>query len=95
MGEASLCSMSQVGSHSADIEMWLDCGERGRVELTRISPKSVVAQTPPRNIAPQVAELVISIDGKRLRSRVHLRSGFRNGRRAALITPVSDDIAPS
>src|SRR5437879_4561592 len=37
-------SMSQLVSHSADVQMWLDCGEHGRVDLNRITPKSVVAK---------------------------------------------------
>ena len=74
--------------------MWLDCGTYGRVDLARISPTLAVAEKPPRDIPPGVVDLIVIVDGDRLQNRVHLRSGFRNGRRAALITPVSDDAAP-
>jgi hypothetical protein len=85
--------MSQLGSHSADIEMWLDCGPYGRVVLSRITPKSVVAKAPPRDVPPCLADLIVVVDGHRMQNRVNVTSGFSKGRLAALIQLVGD-VAP-
>jgi hypothetical protein len=79
-------------SHSADVQMWLDCGEHGRLALTRVTPKSVVAEAP-RDIPPCRAELIVAVDGRFLRNTVNLASGFSRGRSVALVLPV-DDVAP-
>ena len=62
-------------SHSADVKAWLDCGEHGRVMLSRVRPRSVVAKEP-CTIPPCFAELVVTVDGHPVRSRVNLTSGF-------------------
>ena len=69
--------------------MWLDCGPYGRVDLSRISPKSVVAKTA-REIPPCFADLIVVVDGERMRKRVNVASGFSKGRLAALIHLVTD-----
>jgi hypothetical protein len=79
-------------SHSADVKMWLDCGEHGRIELSRITPNSVVARHP-RNVPPCHADLVVMVDGDTMRSRVHVAYGFSKARRSALAFPV-DHVAP-
>jgi hypothetical protein len=84
--------MSQLAAHSAEVEMWLECGAHGRVNLCRITPKSVVARES-REIPPCFADLVVSVDGRIHRTPVNLSSGFRKGRLAALIQPVTD-VAP-
>jgi hypothetical protein len=86
-------SQASFNSHSAEVEMWLECGSFGRVMLSRITPKSVVAKTP-RDIPAGVADLVVTVDGKRLSSRVMLPSGFSKDCHLALIRPVSDAAAP-
>jgi hypothetical protein len=85
--------MSQLFSHSAEVEMWLDCGEHGRVDLSRITPKSVVAKEA-RHVPPCIAELVVCVDGRCRRIRVNVSRGFANGRLATAIYPLSDDVAP-
>jgi hypothetical protein len=79
-------------SHSATVEMWLDCRQHGQVPLTRVTPKSVVAKQS-HDIPPCSAELVVVVDGRRMRSRVMLTNGFSNGRRVARVLTV-DDAAP-
>jgi hypothetical protein len=76
--------MSQFSSHSADVAMWLDCGHYGRMDLSRITPKSVVAKQP-RDIPPCYADLVVTVDGKRFLRRVHVASGFAKGRALARV----------
>jgi hypothetical protein len=78
-------------SHSAYVEAWLDCGEHGRVMLSRVTPKSVVAKAP-HEIPPCFADLIVTVDGHPIRNRVKLPSGF-TGRRVARAVSV-DDVAP-
>lgn len=79
-------------SHSADVRMWLDCGEHGCVTLNRITPKLVVSRTP-RDIPPCLADLVVTVDGRMSRSRVNLVSGFSAKWGAALVLP-ANNVAP-
>lgn len=85
-------SQSSYISHSADVEMWLDCGEHGCLFLSRVTPKSVVAKMP-RDIPPCLADLVVTVDGRFLRNRVNLPSGFSQARSIARVLPV-DNVAP-
>jgi hypothetical protein len=78
-------------SHSAEVEAWLDCGEHGRIALSRITPKSIVAKTP-CDVPPCLADLVVVVDGEVLRRRVSL-SGFAGGRRVTLLR-ATEDVAP-
>src|SRR5438105_4098188 len=71
--------MSELATHSADVEIWLECGEHGRVDLCRITPRSVVAKER-REIPPCYADLVVSVDGRIRRIPVNLSSGFSRGR---------------
>jgi hypothetical protein len=79
-------------SHSAEVEMWLECGEHGEVHLSRVTPKSVVAKIA-REIPPCIANLVVTVDGRRMCNRVKLTSGFSRGRRMARVLSF-DDVAP-
>lgn len=79
-------------SHSATVHMWLDCGEHGRMPLSRVTPKMVVAKEC-REIPACFAELVVTVDGRRLQKSVNLRDGFTKKRRAAVIVAI-DDAAP-
>jgi hypothetical protein len=83
--------MTQLSSHSADVQIWLDCGVHGRVDLSRESPRSVVAKAP-HEIPACVAELVVSVDGRCRRTLINLR-GFTKGRLAAVADSISD-VAP-
>jgi hypothetical protein len=79
-------------SHSATVEMWLDCGPYGVVELTRIGPRAVFARFP-REIPPCDAELVVTVDHSVDRRPVNLTNGFSRGRHAARAM-ARDDSAP-
>jgi hypothetical protein len=79
-------------SHSTDVKAWLDCGAYGVVDLSRVTPRSVVARAE-HQVPPCSAALVVSIDGREYRQPVQLVSGFRAGRRAARVLSV-DDVAP-
>ena len=71
--------------------MWLDCGEHGRVDLSRLTPKTVVARTK-QDIPPCFADLIVMVDGQRLQRRVNI-TGFSKGRRVARVFE-ADDSAP-
>jgi hypothetical protein len=83
--------MSHLAAHSADVKMWLECRDHGRVDLCRITPRSVVARER-RDIPPCDADLVISVDGRIRRTPVNLPTGFTKGRLVAFIAPAADDI---
>jgi len=72
--------------------MWLDCGPYGRLDLSRVTPKSVVAKGATRDIPACVADLVVMVDGKCFRTRVAMGS-FSKDRGVALIEP-ADEVAP-
>jgi len=80
--------MSELGAHSADVKMWLECGPHGHVPLNRITPKAVVAKAP-QTIPPCFANLVVVVDGERIERPVNLPSGFSGGS-AAMIRLVTD-----
>src|SRR5688572_30780095 len=63
-------------SHSADVQIWLEFAEREPMALSRVTPKSVVARVP-CDMPACMADLVVVIDGRKLRSRLHLSQGFR------------------
>jgi hypothetical protein len=78
--------------HSAEVRMWLDCGPHGRVDLSRVTPTSVVAREP-RDVPPGDADLVVVVDGEEMRTRVHIANGLSRTSRVALVLPV-DQVAP-
>jgi hypothetical protein len=75
--------------HSADVRMWLDCGEHGRIDLSRVTPSSVVAKVV-RDLPACEAYLVVVVDGEEMRTRV-ASYGFSNGK--ATVVAI-DDNAP-
>jgi hypothetical protein len=83
---------NRIPSHSAEVEMWLDCGIHGCVPLNRVSPSAVVAKSPVDVPAGDV-DLVVSVDGQVHRVRVHLANGFSRTNPTATILAV-DHVAP-
>lgn len=76
--------------HSADVRMWLDCGARGRINLSRITPTAVVARDE-QDVPPGDAVLVVAVDGEEMRTNVHVARSSRG--RVARVVPV-DPVAP-
>lgn len=85
-------SQSIFSTHSADVELRLDCGEHGMLELSSVTPESVFA-TATLTIPPCEADLIVIVDGQLTRTRVNLIAGYKAGERSATALPV-DDIAP-
>lgn len=71
--------------------MWLEC-PYGRVDLSRITPKAVVAKSP-QAFPPCFADLIVVVDGDRMQRRVNLTGGFGGGL-AAMIRIVTETAAP-
>jgi hypothetical protein len=67
--------------------MWLE-SPYGRVDLSRITPKAVVAKSP-QAMPPCFADLIVVVDGERTQKRVNLPSGFRGGL-AAMVRRVTE-----
>lgn len=76
--------------HSAEVRMWLDCGDRGQIHLSRITPTSVVTRDE-SDVPPGDADLVVVVDGDEMRRRVHVTGSSRG--RVALVLAV-DNVAP-
>jgi len=86
--------MNQIlGSHSAEIKMWLDCGSHGTIPLSRITPTMIVAKEP-RAVPAGEAEIVVTVDGRYIRTKVMLNGGFAKGRTTARIWRIRDEVAP-
>lgn len=78
-------------SYSAVVEMWLDCGEHGRVPLARITPKGVVAKEP-TSVPPCKAKLVVNVDGQTMATPVMLSKGFTPRSTLARVISLDDSI---
>lgn len=76
--------------HSADVRMWLDCGVRGCIQLTRITPTAVVTRDE-QPVPPGDAVLVVVVDGEEMRTNVHVPRPSRS--RIARVVAV-DPVAP-
>jgi hypothetical protein len=85
-------SINVLSPHSADVQMWLDCGEHGRAKLKRVTPTSVVLWQS-FDAPPCEADLIVFIDGVKHVVRVHLERGLARNRLVATIRPI-DDVAP-
>ena len=72
--------------------MWLDCGPYGRLDLSRVTPKSVVARGATRDIPACEAVLVVMVDGRCHRTKVTM-GNFSKDRGVAFINP-ADGVAP-
>ncbi|HWB53147.1 MAG TPA: hypothetical protein VG722_03110 [Tepidisphaeraceae bacterium] len=81
-----------IMTHSADVEMWLDCSPHGKSKLSRITPNSVVLWQS-FDAPPCEADLIVHIDGKMTTRRVRLTRGVSKNRNMAIVHPV-DDVAP-
>ena len=78
-------------NHSADVEMWLDCGEYGKSKLTRISPKSVVLSDS-FDAPPCEATLIVFVDGKRMEQQVWLGRGVLKSRNITFMYPLTNSV---
>jgi hypothetical protein len=74
-------------NHSANIDLWIDCGCHGKVQLSQASERFVIAATP-TVIPPCEARIILSIDGFLYERPVQLVDGFSaSSREAAVLSP--------
>ncbi|HEY7116928.1 MAG TPA: hypothetical protein VH475_10100 [Tepidisphaeraceae bacterium] len=78
--------------YSAEIDMWIDCGEYGQVPLEQAASTFVITALPV-SIPACIARIVLMIDGRRHERPVRLVSGLSPGVRKAMIS-AHDDVAP-
>jgi hypothetical protein len=83
---------SIVATHSAEVEMWLDCGQHGKAVLRKITPNSVILWDS-FDAPPCHADLIVRVDGKLMSRRVDVVSGLSKHAQIATVLPI-DDIAP-
>jgi hypothetical protein len=77
-------------SYSAEVDMWLDCGEHGTIPLAQVASTFVIAASPV-NLPACIARLILMIDGRQLERRVRLSAGM-SGREAQI--SAYDEAAP-
>src|SRR5579862_3557718 len=68
-----------ISTHSADVEMWLDCGPHGKSRLSRSTPNPVVLSQS-FDAPPCEADLIVYVDNKRMARRVKLIRGISKNR---------------
>jgi len=80
-----------IFTHSAEVDMLLDCGQYGQSQLSRITPKSVELREP-FDAPPCDGTLIVTVDGQTIRRQVRVSRISRN-RSVAIISPVAE-VAP-
>jgi|GEM_PF-4628590 len=85
-------SENHYSFHSSDVSMWLECERHERIYLSRITPQAVVVRTPV-DLAACHADLVVMVDGREMRCRVHIAEGLSKDRTDQLALGV-DTVAP-
>jgi hypothetical protein len=69
--------------------MWLDCGQFGKSQLSRITPNSVVLRQA-FDAPPGEAQLIVRVDGKKIVRTVNLSRGVSKKRNIAIVYPLDD-----
>jgi hypothetical protein len=83
---------SKKAGYSAEVAMWLECGDHGRVSLSQAAPTFVVAAQP-ISLPAGGARLVMIVDGQRFEHSVRLVDGMDEGTRKAMIS-LDDSVPP-
>jgi|HubBroStandDraft_5_1064220.scaffolds.fasta_scaffold1294572_1 hypothetical protein len=81
-----------IMTHSAEVEMWLDCGQYGKSRLSRIT-RNLVVMHESFYAPPGEADLIVRIDARTIVRRVKLIRGVSKNRNVATVFPM-DDVAP-
>lgn len=84
--------VSKKVGHSAEVAMWLECGDHGRVSLSQAAPTFVVAAKPV-SLPAGGARLVMIVDGQRFEHAVQLVDGMSEATRKAMIC-LGDSVPP-
>jgi hypothetical protein len=84
-------STTKIG-HSAEVAIWLECGDRGKVSLSQAAPTFVIAAKPV-SLPACDARLVMVVDGNRFEHAVQLIDGMTENDRKARIS-LGDSVPP-
>lgn len=81
-------------SHSADVDLWIDCGEFGASPLRQVTPRMIVLERS-FDAPPCDARLIVSIDGLQTVHRVRVVRGISRHRNAARFVRIDENgVAP-
>jgi hypothetical protein len=80
-------------NYSAEVDMWMECGEHGNVPLAQAASTFVISAIPATVPAACIALIVLMIDGKRLERPVRLVSSLSPESPKAMVSS-HDSIAP-
>ena len=78
--------------HSAHVDLWMDCGEHGKVQLSQAADTFVIA-TNAVSIPPCDARIVITVDGYQFVRPVQLVNGMAAPAREAMLLS-QDSVSP-
>lgn len=81
-----------LNSHSAEVDIYIDCGEFGRIPLSQASSTFVIAESAVK-VPPCDAEIVIIIDGRQYERKVKLIHGMDPRSREAMVLS-RDSVSP-
>lgn len=79
-------------NHSAEIDMWLDCGALGRISLSHVSSTFVVAAEA-ANIPACDARIILTVDGQQFVRPIKLVQGLSQSCRESMILS-RDGVSP-
>jgi hypothetical protein len=79
-------------NYSADVKIWMDCGEHGKVPLAHASSTFVIAATP-SSVPACSAKIILVVDGERIERPVRLPNGMSADAKEAAISS-QDAVAP-
>jgi hypothetical protein len=74
--------------YSADVDLWLDCGHHGKVQLTHASATFVIAAVAVC-LPACLATIILTVDGQKYERPVKLVGGMSPNSREAMV--LSDD----
>ena len=79
-------------NYSADLKIWMDCGDHGTVPLAHAASTFVIAAAP-ANVPACSAKIVLVVDGDRIERPVRLVGGMSPETREAMVSS-EDAFAP-
>ena len=73
-------------NHSADVDLWMDCGPYGAIPLSQASYGFVIAATA-RDLPACIARIILTVDGRKYERTVRLVNGLASASRQAAVLP--------
>jgi hypothetical protein len=85
-------SKNDVSNYSAEVDIWLDCGELGIIPLSQASSTFVIADTA-IDLPACEARIILKVDSRKYERKVTLVNGMSQTSRQAMILS-SDGVSP-